>query len=213
MVYIERGETGDVSRTIPEFRIKFKDVFSLKNLYIMMHEMLLEEKWLGFEGVESNEGHEDLETLYSENVYQKGIHFGGKEIWVWWRARKQYEGRTSTYFTNVLDIDWHTATLQEREIVNQGQKMRVQWGELEISFKPRIISDLGHKWEHHWLMKHFKHVYEHRFMHAYLEKREKELWRDVYRIQSKVKAYLNLKTWMPTQEPFHPKLYGYEGQF
>ncbi|HJN56561.1 MAG: hypothetical protein QF798_04015 [Candidatus Woesearchaeota archaeon] len=213
MVNIERGVIGDVVREVPEFRIKYKDVFSLQNLYVMMHELLLEEGWLGFEGVEDNEGHTDLETLYSENVFQKGIHSGGKEIWVWWRAKKNYEGRASQYFLLTLDLDWHVVLSQEREILHQGKKMKTQWGELEMFFKPRIISDLGHKWEHNWFLKHVKHTYEHRLMESYIEKMQKDLWRDVYRIQSKVKAYLNLKTWMPTPEPFHPKLTGYEEQF
>jgi hypothetical protein len=50
-------------------------------------------------------------------------------------------------------------------------------------------------------------------MHTHIEKRQKDLWRDVYRIQSKVKAYLNLKTWMPTPELFHAKRYGFEKEF
>ena len=64
--------------SILEFRVKYRDVFSLRNLYIMLHELLLEENWLGADG---DKDHSDIETLYSENVYQKGIHRGGKELW------------------------------------------------------------------------------------------------------------------------------------
>jgi len=221
MVYIETIKSGynaginegDVVREIPPFSIKYKDVFSLRNLYIMMHELLLEEGWLGFEGDEGNtplSAHSDIETLYSENVFQKGIHYGGKEYWVWWRAQKHHEGRRSDYFLNTLDLDWHIVYTQDREIVHQGKKMRTQWGEIEMFFKGRIISDLGHKWENNWLLKHIKHTYEERIMHAHIEKREKDLWRDLYRIQSKVKSYLKLRTWMPTPELFHPEQYGFE---
>ena len=75
-----------VVASIPEFRIKFNDTFSLRNLYIMMHEILIEEGWLGEDG---DSDHTDIEKLYSENVYQKGIHKGGKEMWIWWRAKKR----------------------------------------------------------------------------------------------------------------------------
>ena len=210
----KEGQIGDVAREIPQFSVKYKDIFSLRNLYVMMHELLLEENWLGFDG--ENEGlkaHSDLETLYSENNFQKGIHYGGKEMWMWWRARKHHEDRSSAYFLNTLDIDWHIVSLQEREIVHQGKKMRVQQGEFEIFFTARILSDIGHQWEDHKFLKHFKKIYEKRIMYAHIEKREKELWREVYRIQSKVKAYLNLRTWTPTPELFHPKLYGVEGEF
>ena len=216
MVYFGKDSKvnqGDVVREIPLFSVKYKDVYSLKNLYIMMHELLQEEGWLGFESQEADmAAHSDIEALYSENVYQKGIHFGGKEMWIWWRAQKHHEGRRSDYFLNTLDIDWHMSYMQEREIVHQGKKMKTQWGEIEMFFRARIISDIGHKWEHSWFLKHVKHIYEERIMHAHIEKREKDLWRDVYRIQSKVKAYLKLKTWMPTPELFHPAQYGYEDQ-
>lgn len=205
---------GSVVREIPVFSVKYKDVFSLRNLYVMMHELLLEEGWHGFENQEADlTAHSDIETLYSENVYQRGIHYGGKEYWIWWRAQKHHEGLRSDYFLNVLDLDWHVVSVEEREIVHQGKKMKTQFGELEMFFKARIISDLGNKWSNHKLLKHFKHIYEERIMHAHIEKRQKDLWRDVYRIQSKVKAYLNLKTWMPTPELFHAKQYGFESQF
>ncbi|MAE42685.1 hypothetical protein CMO93_02855 [Candidatus Woesearchaeota archaeon] len=211
MVIFERGNEGDLCREIPIFSVKYTDVFHLRNLYVMMHEMLLEEGWLGFEGQETGlTGHTDLETLYSENAYQRGIHRGGKELWVWWRARKHHEGRTNMYFLNTLDIDWHAAYLQDREIVHQGKKMKVDFAQLEVFFKARIISDVGHSWENHKLLRHLKGVYEGRIQHANIEKREKELWREVYRLQSKVKAYLNFRTWAPTAELFHPKTYGWE---
>ena len=213
-VYLERGEEGYVTREIPIFSVKYSDVFSLKNLYITMHELLLEEGWLGFEEEEADvSAHSDIETLYSENVYQRGIHSGGKEIWIWWRAQKHHEGRRSDYFRNTLDLDWHAVSMHEREIVHQGKKMKTQWGELEMFFKARIIGDRQNKWGSNWFLKHFKHIYEERLLHAHIEKREKDLWRDVYRLQSKVKAYLNLKTWMPTPELFHPQSHGFEEQF
>tara|TARA_Y100000310_G_scaffold333732_1_gene411876 strand:- start:5441 stop:6100 length:660 start_codon:yes stop_codon:yes gene_type:complete len=206
-------KVGDVVRSIPMFSVKYVDVFSLKNLYIMMHELLLEEGWHGFENEQADMGaHSDIESLYSENVFQRAIHSGGKEYWIWWRAQKHHLGRRSDYFLNTLDIDWHCARTDEMEIVHQGKKMKVEKGEFEIFFTGKIMSDVGHSWENHKFLKHFKHIYEHRLMHAHLEKREKDLWRDVYRIQSKVKAYLNLKTWMPTPELFHAKQYGWEAQ-
>ena len=214
MVTFEGGRQADIAKEIPIFSVKYKDVFSLKNLYIMMHELLLEEGWLGFDEEQADlTAHSDIETLYSENVYQAGIHHGGKEMWVWWRAKKHHEYKRSEYFLNLLDIDWHVVTLQEREVVHQGKKTKTQWGEIEMFFKARIVSDLDHKWEHDPALKYFKHIYEHRIMHSYVEKREKDLWREVYRIQSKVKAYLKLRTWMPTPELFHPAQYGFEGEF
>ena len=192
---------------IPEFRVKFNDVFSLRNLYIMLHELLLEEGWLGREGARD---HEDIETLYSENVYQRGIHRGGKELWFWWRAEKSLEGKYSSYLVNKLDIDAHVVYLQTVEVVHQGKKMNAQKGEIEIFFRAKIMTDYDKQWENHKFLKYVKPIYEKRILHVELEKREKELWRDVYRIQTKVKQFLQLRTFIPVSEPFFPRTYGWE---
>ena len=173
------GEGGVIA--IPEFKVKYRDVFSLRNLYLMLHETLLEEGWRGKDG---EPDHSDIEKLYSENVYQRGIHKGGKEMWFWWRAEKFAEGKYSGYFLNTLDIDAHVVYLQNVEIVQQGKKMNVQNGEIEMFFRPKIWLDYRHEWDKHWFLKHMQHLYEHRLIHGEIEKREKELWRDVYRIHA-----------------------------
>lgn len=192
---------------IPEFRVKYRDVFSLRNLYIMLHEFLLEENW---RGVDSEAGHEDIETLYSENVYQRGIHRGGKELWFWWRATKYLEGKYSSYIRNKLDIDAHVVYLQNVEVVHQGKKMNVQNCEIEMFFRPKMELDYENKWEKHKFLKYIQPLYERRVIHVELEKREKELWRDAYRISNKVKQYLQLRTFVPVPEPFFPRTYGWE---
>ena len=197
---------GDVIQ-LPEFKIKYRDVFSLRNLYIMLHETMLEEGWFGSD--KSMEG-DDVEILYSENVYQKGIHRGGKELWFWWRLWKYSEGKSETYFRNHLDIDAHIVYLQNVEIVQQGKKMTAQNCEIEFFFRPRIEKDFRKMWANHWLLKHLKHIYEARIIVGEIDKREKDLWRDVYRIQSKVKQYLQLRNYQPVTEPFFARQYGYE---
>lgn len=193
---------------VPEFRVKYRDIFSLRNLYIMLHEMLLEEGWRGKDGEPE---HQDIEMLYSENVYQRGIHRGGKELWFWWRAYKNPESKYSGYLRNLLDIDAHVVYLQNVEVVHQGKKMTAQQGEIEMFFRARIESDYkDEKWENHWFLKYMKPIYEKRILHSEIEKREKELWRDAYRIHAKIKQFLQLRTFVPVPEPFFPRTYGFE---
>lgn len=192
---------------IPEFKIKYSDVFSLRNLYLTLHFMLLEENWLG---KDNDTGHEDIETLYSENVYQKGIHRGGKEMWFWWRAQKFPEGKYSGYIKNFLDIDAHVVYLQNVEVVQQGKKMNVQKGEIEMFFRAKIMTDYKKQWENHGFLKYMQPIYEKRIIHTELEKREKELWRDVYRIQARFKQYLQFRNFIPVAEPFFARQFGFE---
>ena len=198
--------TGDVIQ-LPEFKVKYRDVFSLRNLYIMLHETMLEEGWFGSD--KSMDG-DDVEILYSENVYQKGIHKGGKEMWFWWRLWKYPEGKYETYFRNHLDIDAHVVYLQNVEVVQQGKKMTAQNCEIEVFFRPRIEKDFRKMWANHWLLKHLKHIYEQRIIIGEIDKREKELWRDAYRIQAKVKQYLQLRNYQPVPESLFARQFGYE---
>lgn len=193
--------------SIPQFRIKFNDVFHLRNLYVMMHEYLLEEGWRGKDG-EAN--HSDIETFYLEIYFQKGLHHGGKEMWVWWRLFKRPASKYSGYFRYRLDIDMHMRRIFDIEIMHKGKKIKVHRGEIEIFFRPWIEGDLGDKWKKHWLLKHFQELFEKRIMSQEFEKHEKELWRETYRFQSAVKRFLDLRTFIPTPEPFHPKLFGME---
>jgi len=194
---------------IPMFKVKYKDVFHLRHLYNMMHELLWEEGWAGCEG---DRWHADIETLYSENVYQKGIHYGGKEMWAWWRLGKSIEGKYSGYFRYLLEIDIYGRHLQDVEVIHQGKKIKVNSGEVEIFFRPNLEGDYNGTWKKDWLLKHFQHIFEKRIMSHDIHKLEKNLWREAYRIQSKVKDFLELRTYIPTAPPFHPKMYGLEGE-
>ena len=196
---------------VPEFRIKYKDVFHLKNLYVMIHEYLAEE---GFadkdQGSGNQEAHRYAETLYMEKFVQKGIHQGGKEMWVWWRTMKSPEGKYSGYYRYLLDMDFHAVYMKDEEIIHQGKKMKIQSGEIEFFIRAKIEADYQGKWEKHWLLKHFHKLYYGRLIRYEFEKREKELWREAYRFQAKIKQFLNLRTFVPVSDPFWAPIYGYE---
>lgn len=198
---------------ITETRVKYKDVFNLKNLYVMMHEYLIEEKWFGKSGPTGTQPggmHSDIETLYLEKFCQKGLHSGGKEMWIYWRLFKKPEGIYSGYIKYRLNIDFHGVYIQNREVMHQGKKIQVQWGELEIFFNGAVQTDYTNKWEKHWLLKHWQDIYEKRIISQELEKHEKILWREIYRLTGAVKRYLDMRVYVPTAEPFTPKLYGME---
>ena len=205
-------------KEIDEIRVKYKDVLHLKNLYVMLHEYLYEEDWYGMPKAETGAtkyvtiAHTNIEKLYLEKFSQKGLHSGGKEIWIWWRLVKMPDSKFNAYFRYRLDMDFHMAYLLDKEIMYQGKKMKVQWGEIEITMRPYIEADYNNQWEKHWFLKHFQEVYEKRILSHELEKREKELWREAYRLQGVIKRYLNLRVFVPVPEPFHPAIYGYEAE-
>jgi hypothetical protein len=205
-----------VIREVPEFRIKYNDVFHLKNLYVMMHEYLVDENWAGESGMgdQPNESHIDIEKFYMERHHQKSLHRGDMELWLWWRLKKNPLIKNQGYYEFRIEIDFHGMYLKKEEVMHQGKKLNVNRGELEIFFRPYITrTPLAEEWKTHWILKHFRDLYEKRIMDYDFDKMEKELWREAYKLQGVVKAYLNLRNFIPVPEPIHPKLYGMEGQF
>jgi hypothetical protein len=133
-------------------------------------------------------------------------------MWVYWRLYKFHMGKFSGYFRNRLDVDMHMVYHQDLDVMHHGKKMRVQKGEIEFFIRPRIELDYANQWGTHWFLKHFKKLYNDRIMSQEIAKREKELWREAYRFQGQIKKFLNLRTFIPTPEPFHPAIYGYEAE-
>jgi hypothetical protein len=202
---------SEIVSDIPEFRVKYKDVFHLKNLYVMMHEYLAEEGFFDQDQISSTgDGHRYAETLYMEKFVQKGLHSGGKEMWVWWRTIKMPETKYSGYFRYKLDFDFHVVYMTDLEIMHQGKKMKINTGEIEIFIRPAVEADYQGTWAKHWLLKHFLRLYNQRILSQEFEKREKELWRDAYKFQGKLKQFLNMRTFIPVPEPFWHPIYGYE---
>ena len=166
---------------IPEFNVKYSDVFNLRNLYTMMHEYLIEDGWRGtekiFEGDTSSE-HQDIEKLYLEKFCQKALHKGGKEMWVWWRLVKYPGGKPagySEYFEFQLDIDFHMVYMKDVDLMHQGKKIIVQKGELEIMFKPTLMGDIKDYWKKHPILKHFHKMYYKRVLSQEIEKKELQI--------------------------------------
>jgi hypothetical protein len=91
-----------------------------------------------------------------------------------------------------------------------GKEVKVIFGELEMFFNGWIEADYMNQWDDHPFLKHFHKLYYTRILSQEFDKREKELWRDVFRLTSKVKRYLNMRTFIPVPEPFWRPIYGYE---
>lgn len=198
-------------RRISQMKIKYSDIFHLKNMYVMMHEYLLEEGFLDESQQGGQPGHDYIETLYMEKFCQKGLHRGGKEMWIWWRTIKSPESKYQGYYRYHLDVDFHLVYGTPKQAMSQNKEIPgVIKGEVEMFFNGWIEADYKNQWDTHPFLKHFHKLYYNRILSHEFDKREKELWRDVFKLTSKVKRFLNLRTFIPTPEPFWRPIYGYE---
>ena len=178
------------------FRIKFKDYFHLKLLYIMMHEWLVDEKYA------TREDSDFPENFYMHRETQRS----GTEKWIWWRLTKV--PTDNTYYRYVLDLDFHVILLKEAEVMHKGTKFKTNWGEVEIKVWANLEGDYEHKWRDHPILKHFEELFRKRIFWADFQMHKNEFFREAYRFQEAIKTYLKLRTYLPEPEleEFYPPL-------
>ena len=180
---------------LPALDIVYKEAFVMQPLYRVTH------KWLGENDYADSGGDSSLESS-GEVLYhfRKGttVSPGENELRIWWRTQKS----VSAFYVHHLDIDWNVIQMYNIEIMRNGNKQKVQKGELRINIKPYInIPDMSRT----TLLKFFDNWIRTRLVKKNLEENRKILYQDAYRLQGMIKKYLELKTFIPEQELLHEK--------
>ena len=173
---------------IPKLRVKYKDIFDLKQFYIAMREWLKENNWS-----DSEDKSEHWESQFGQHNRN-----GVKEIWIWWRLHKTIpEGTHMTYY---LDFDWHCIAITETEIIRNGTKIKCQKGEVEVYVKPYMELNFMEDFKKSPILKHFVKLFKYRIYHSSIEKRKKELYQETYELQNFMKQWFKLKRYLPYEE-------------
>ncbi len=174
-----------------EARVRHREEFHMKNLYILLHDWFIEEGWV------ERKDHEWPEHFYLLREAQIGT-----EMWIWWRFKKVPED--NAYYRYLLDVFWHIVGAKDIEVMRQGKKYKTNWADLELMFQSRLEMDYQHEtgkgWRDHKLLGPIHEVFHKRIFKNELEKRRIDLYRDTYRAQEVVKTYLGMKTYMPEPE-------------
>ncbi len=170
------------------FKIKHKDYFNWKGLYFLMHEWLFEEGY-------APRGDEDFKEIY---YMHRETQTAGKEIWIYWRLQKfPFKNPFMRYD---FDVDVHLVGVKDAEIMYEGKKFKVDWGEPEIKVWANVILDYKLFWGKNKLFAPFMKIYYSRIVKGLLEKHKKVLYKDAYRFQEAVKTHLKLSTYLPEIE-------------
>lgn len=172
------------------FRIKHKDYFSMRGLYVVMHEWLVEEGWA------TRSDPEFPETFY----LHRDTLSAGAELWIWWRVEKFPNNVFNSYYKYKMNIDFHVILLEDAEIIFEGQKFKANRGEPEIKVKATCVSDWQKTWAKHWLLKNFQELFWKRIFKNEFEMHKHELYREAYRFQEAIKTYMKLRTYLPEPE-------------
>lgn len=185
-----------------QFRVKFKDIFSMKLLYTDLRYWLKDNGWFSVdcdEKIESGKDH--WETMYLE----RGLPDGAVERWVFWRTQKMPVA--NSYYKWHLDIDFHNVKLTETEVMREGKKFKVNKGEVEVKVWAFLEFDYQGQWSNHPILKFFNKMFPNRiFKKEMYEDHKKELYREAYNLQNHLKRWMKIRRFLPYEEitPFHP---------
>ncbi len=174
------------------FRVKWKDIFNLKDFYRALHEWFLEYEWLDME-----DKIDHYETLYFEKIG----HFGDKELWLRWRPQKKPSN--SEYYKYHIDLDFHFLYLVPTEVVREGKKFKkdVYKGEMEVWITALVEPDYKNEWAKHPFLKYFNKLFTERIFRTQLyDEHKRELYREVYILQNYIKQWFKLKRYLPYEE-------------
>ncbi len=188
----------------PEFaplRIKYKDIFDMKGFYETLKEWFLDHGW-----ADEIDKMEHWETYYGERIGASGA----KEIWIQWRLFKvpagvpSLEGNPSIVY--YWDLDFHVLGLTDKEIIQAGQKIKTNNGEVELVIKAFLEKRFENAFEKQSILKEILPLFSKRIYRKELEQRKKELYQETYILQNFIKQWFKLKRFLPYEDTkgFYP---------
>ena len=189
---------------LPALEVIYKDLFVMQPLYRMTRQWLMENAYTDPKDQNDTNLESGMEVLY---WWRQGTHFNPneKELRIWWRTIKSpinVGTAGSAFYKHHIDIDWNVIQMVDREIMREGKKEKVQFGELRVVIRPYIeVADVSKT----FLIKYFDYWFRTRLIKKNLEENRKILYQDAYRLQGTMKKYLELKSFLPEEEVFHEK--------
>lgn len=169
-------------------RIKHKDKFNMKYIYMMCHEWFIEHGW----GSASDASWP--EKLYLHRWNQKG----GAEVWIWWRFTKN----PTELIRFDFDVDWHIVGMESAEIVKDGKKYKGNKGDCEVNIFSTLVFDPDNKLQQ-GPFGSFKSLLYERIYYKTVLRHRRDLYEDIYKFKQVLKTYFNLPTYMPDIEGHH----------
>ncbi len=182
---------------IPFMEITYKDVFSMKFLYTVMHEWLMLNEYVD---IMDEPMHQFIEALYFER------RIGVRELRMWWRGYKYPVGpKDSSYYRYKMRIDMRVINMVDTEVVRNGKKMKVQDGEITLEIYPYLELDFNNQWQNHPILKYFDNIFRKRIIYNRIMEHKRLLYKDAYRLHGFIKKYLEIKSFSQEIEVFHEK--------
>ncbi|MBS3127781.1 hypothetical protein J4410_01430 [Candidatus Woesearchaeota archaeon] len=182
---------GGYHEPVAYFRVKFRDVFSMKHFYYMLHEWVIEEDWCNESNITFPE------TFYLKRENQET----GVESFIHWKFSRYPWSRTKAKTWRCDMFIWfHILHLKDTEVLHEGQKFKANTGEVEIKVWAHLVPDQFLKWKKNAFLRPWMDVAWKRFFYKEREQYKNFFYREVFRFQEAMKTYFKLVTFMPEPE-------------
>ena len=178
---------------VSRFKVKSLKTFHLQNIYIDLHDYLIEEDY-----VPSEKDWDYQETFMWENRTQKD----GREIWIWFRPWRKLTN--NPFFKRRFRINFHARRIKDVEIMHEGKKLNVNKGEVEIFVFGYLDLDPEGKWMKNAFTRTMWDVFVKRMYHKSLEAHRREMLADSYKLQEHLKNLLGQQMFSPPRKTFRP---------
>ena len=190
--------SSDQIEKVAGFSVKQKDVIDLGLFDEAMHE------WTVNNGYASRDDQAFPETLMLQRVSGDGA----REIWFKWRLEKvppDTGNKSDPRFIYQMRINVHTLAVKKTEVVRDGQKLKLDKGEVEVIVTANLITDPNKTWEKSSLPDFVKKWLWKRAMLGEIDKHRKSFMREAYNFGDMIKRHFYLHTLTPEpQGEFFP---------
>jgi len=181
----------DIFGQFEPVRIKFKDVFDLKDFHDTLHEWLLEYQWLDL-----GDDLDHYETFYGEVLGPNDVKNSIAITWRMWKKATRHSDNYKYY----LDLYYRCIAISKIEVVKEGKKLNVNKGEVELKINACVEKVYIDKIKNNSLLNPFMGIINKRLYRKMDKQHEKELYQEVQVFVNFIKQYLKLKRYLPYEE-------------
>ncbi len=184
-----------------EYWISFKGECHFTNYYKMLYDWLISN---GFThrptGTAPSDTKDEIEDYYSEIRMPSFSNH-----WIWWRVwQKAPNG--DELFDFELDILFQTLALGKKEILVNGQKTKVDSGEINVKLKSRVVFHADVLTDN-WLGKTLFEYLRWKHYEELISDHKEDMYDMTMEFYDRAKQGLGIPTFITElQEPFHPIL-------
>lgn len=192
-----KGEKYPVWKT----SIKYQGVFVMRSLYKETFEFLKDINYT------DENRYRYMEEYYYEKRSSDPIE--GRSLWIWWRTDKRDGVDVSSYYKFAIDVDFHVRFMKDVEAVVEGEKIKVQHGEVEILVSGYVWKDYNGTWSNHWLLKHLQDFWYKRLWSRSFEDKKHVVKEDMGKLLKMIKQFFELQSYLPLEGKIFVPSHGY----